>query len=90
MVVVVRKGMCAAPEAVVRDTYGIGKYKPDEGMRYYTYLAVNDRSACVGINFNLKLKLNTATSMNLKGRRSLFETPHDRSQVLRFSPEEHL
>lgn len=28
-------------------------------------------------------------SMNLKGRRSLFETPHDRSQVLRFSPEEH-
>lgn len=53
--VVVRKGMCAAPEAVVRDTYGIGKYKPDEGMRYYTYLAVNDRSACVGINFKLKL-----------------------------------
>lgn len=86
--------MCAAPEAVVRDTYGIGKYIPDEGMRYYTYLAVNDGSACVGVNFNLKklpVKLNTTTSM--KGRRSLLKLRMIEVQfclMTWFSPDGHL
>lgn len=73
--------MCAAPEAVVRDTYGIGKYIPDEGMRYYTYLAVNDGSACVGINFNLK-KLPVKLNTTMKGRRSLLKLRTIEVQVL--------
>lgn len=83
--------MCAAPEAVVRDTYGIGKYIPDEGMRYYTYLAVNDGSGCVGINFNkLPVKLNTMKARVADRFLKLRMIEVQFCLMTWFSPEEHL